>query len=169
MVLKYWILHHPGIKVQVNLNLTKSKHMHSNIANGINGFFEEKDFPNIYSCVELCTTLRVPLLQWDLTVKKTHIKSTGSFPVNNCFLRQWLLIKKIYLDDLTLCGRVVLHLKNLKSQGLIQGHWNWLSGSEEDEEPFKVHRQMGRPTERWTDRLKENRTTKWSEPPNQVS
>lgn len=79
MVLKYWILHHPGIKVQVNLNLTKSKHMHSNIANGINGFFEEKDFPNIYSCVELCTTLRVPLLQWDLTVKKLISKVQEAF------------------------------------------------------------------------------------------
>lgn len=54
MVLKYWILHHPGIKVQVNLNLTKSKHMHSNIANGINGFFEEKDFPKY---IFLCWTL----------------------------------------------------------------------------------------------------------------
>lgn len=90
---------------------------------------------------------------------KTNIKSTRSFPVNICFLRQWLLIKKIYLDDLTLCGRVVLHLKNLKSQG----HWNWLSGSEEDEEPFKVHRQMGRPTERWTDRQSDqNHQIRWA-------
>lgn len=57
----------------------ESKHMHSNIANGINGFFEEKDFPNIYSCVELCTTLRVPLLQWDLTVKKLISKVQEAF------------------------------------------------------------------------------------------
>lgn len=48
-------------------------------ANGINGFFEEKDFPNIYSCVELCTTLRVPLLQWDLTVKKLISKVQEAF------------------------------------------------------------------------------------------